>query len=193
MQGPWSGAPNVTFTWDVALGGSDTRSCSSASSAAGLLPLAGALQNGKEEMESLYVKSAQLTAFICGTSGICWWEQTEAPPPLSRSASPGHFSCCVWHLWSGPCWIWAWVWLEGAEGGQLSAVISPCCSLSAAQALLHCKDIAARQLGRVGRESSQRCQSFLGEAESCRPAKTHNLSVILLNQKRFKGAFCNKP
>lgn len=37
-------------------GGSETRSCSSAGSAAGLLPLpgaAGALQNVKEEMESL--------------------------------------------------------------------------------------------------------------------------------------------
>lgn len=65
--------------------------------------------------------------------------------------------------------IGPWIWLEGPEGGQLAAVISPCCSLSAAQALLHCKDIAARQLGRVGREFSQRCQSFLGEAESCSP------------------------
>lgn len=65
--------------------------------------------------------------------------------------------------------IGPWMWLEGPEGGQLAAVISPCCSLSAAQALLHCKDIAARQLGRVGREFSQRCQSFLGEAESCSP------------------------
>lgn len=65
--------------------------------------------------------------------------------------------------------IGPWIWLEGPEGGQLAAVISPCCSLAAAQALLHCKDIAARQLGRVGREFSQRCQSFLGEAESCSP------------------------
>lgn len=51
--------------------------------------------------------------------------------------------------------IGPWLWLEGPEGGQLTAVISPCCSLSAAQALLHCKDIAARQLGRVGENSAR--------------------------------------
>lgn len=114
------------------------------------------------------VKLAQPAAFICGTSGICWWEQTEAVPRseprlLLRATFPAVFGTSgVASAGIGP-----WLWLEGPEGGQLTAVISPCCSLSAAQALLHCKDIAARQLGRVGREFSQRCHSFLGEAESC--------------------------
>lgn len=130
------------------------------------------------------VKLAQPAAFICGTSGICWREQTETPPGseslLLQETSPAVLGTSgVASAGFGP-----WIWLEGPGGGQLTAVISPCCSLSAAQALLHCKDIAARQLGRVGREFSQRCQSFLGEAESCspcscgfrgRPAKSNKL------------------
>lgn len=55
-----SGAPSVTFTLSVALSSTEValkqRSCSSADSAAALLPLpgpAGALQNVEEEMESL--------------------------------------------------------------------------------------------------------------------------------------------
>lgn len=55
-----SGAPSVTFTLSVALSSAGValklRSCSSADSAAALLPLpgpAGALQNVQEEMESL--------------------------------------------------------------------------------------------------------------------------------------------
>lgn len=55
-----SGAPGVTFTLSVALSSTGVplklRSCSSAGSAASLLPLpgpAGALQNVQEEMESL--------------------------------------------------------------------------------------------------------------------------------------------
>lgn len=71
---------------------------------------------------------------------------------LLRAALPAVFGTSgVASAGTGPC-----LWLEGPEGGQLTAVISPCCSLSAAQALLHCKDIAARQLGRVGRENSAR-------------------------------------
>lgn len=149
------------------------------------------------------VKLAQAAAFICGTSGICWWEQTEAPPGsasllLLQEISPAVLGTSgVASAGAGP-----WFWLQGAGGGQLTAVISPCCSLSAAQAPLHCKDIAARQLGRVGREFSQRCQSVLGEAESCSPVVSeaglekvinYNLSIIPLNKKWFKETLCNKP
>lgn len=144
--------------------GSETRSCSSADSAPGLLPLPGALQNTQEEMESLVCKISPARSFylwhewdlLVGADRAVWL--LRAPFPAVFGAS-GVASAGI-----GP-----WIWLEGAEGGQLTAVISPCCSLSAAQALLHCKDIAARQLGRVGRESSQRCQSLLGELNPAVP------------------------
>lgn len=122
--------------------GSETRSCSSADSAPGLLPLPGAVQNIQEEMESLVCKISPACSFylwhewdlLVGAARTVWL--LRAPFPAVFGAS-GVASAGI-----GP-----WIWLEGAEGGQLTAVISPCCSLSAAQALLHCKDIAARQLG----------------------------------------------
>lgn len=90
--------------------------------------------------------------------------------------------------------IGPWLWLEGPEGGQLTAVISPCCSLSAAQALLHCKDIAARQLGRVGENSARGVSHSLERLNPPVPAPevsetglekviNYNLSIIPLNKK----------
>lgn len=90
--------------------------------------------------------------------------------------------------------IGPWLWLEGPEGGQLTAVISPCCSLSAAQALLHCKDIAARQLGRVGENSARGVSHSLERLNppvlapevsetGLEKVINYNLSIIPLNKK----------
>lgn len=134
-------------------------------------PFLGPCKTSRRKWSHLCVKSAQAAAFICGTSGICWWEQTAALPGLE--------SLCLSRRLLLPCLVpleWPLLELGPAFGrgelkvAQLRAVISPCCSLSAAQAPLHCKDSAARQLrGESGRGFSQRCHSCLGEAESSTP------------------------
>lgn len=170
-QSPWSGAPSVTFTLNVAL--SSTRRGLKWGAGAQLIqlqdsnPSLALCKISRRKWSHLCVKLAQLAAFICGRSGICWWEQTSTAWFRASQLLQAPFPAVFGTSGVAPAGIGPWMWLEGPEGGQLTAVISPCCSLSAAQALLHCKDIAARQLGRVGREFSQRCQSFLGEAESC--------------------------
>lgn len=78
-------------------------------------PFLGLLELCKMERRKwshLCVKLVQLAAFICGTNGICWWEQTEAlPRSESRCFSGRLFLLCLVPLeWSllelGPGFGW---------------------------------------------------------------------------------------